>query len=440
MADYIRPTPRNPFLGGLADLLEASTSPERTQQMQGIMSMLGVPAVASTLNRMSYGAPLTSGAGGLGGTTRILPDVLEAAMTVAPMAPVAGKAAKATAKALGPTAAGMAEGYLQRQGLMAGIVPTGGKAASKIDEITGLPLNPDGTVTLFHHTNKTAAEQIAKSGRLKSAGEPSVYLTTQKATDTGYGDVAVPVRVKPSMLNLDDQFPSGRMDFSIDTGKPKGSVPVTVEKQSFQYPQDEAMRLAQQRAALPVEQGGLGLPAGNTAEQRAKAMGFDVNNPQYHATDVDYESIRPSRTGKMGAGVYMSPSSKYAEKYVGENSRVLPLVTRGQFANKDVAMDIAESIRQKMASQNPDFSVPEWKRQTTQGISDAGYAGQSFSGLESVVTNPENIRSRFAAFDPFRRTAAIAATMGAAAPDLLAAQEDEAMRQRQLGLIGTLAP
>lgn len=118
MADYIRPTPRNPFLGGLADLLEASTSPERTQQMQGIMSMLGVPAVASTLNRMSYGAPLTSGAGGLGGTTRVLPDVLDAALAVAPMAPAAGKAAVATGKALGPTAAGMTERYMQRQGLM----------------------------------------------------------------------------------------------------------------------------------------------------------------------------------------------------------------------------------------------------------------------------------------------------------------------------------
>jgi hypothetical protein len=195
-----------------------------------------------------------------------------AAGTALGVAPFSGKALPAAGRSLGPIAAGMAEGYLQRQGLMAGIVPTGGKAASKIDEITGLPLNPDGTVTLFHHTNKTAAEQIAKSGRLKSAGEPSVYLTTQKATDTGYGDVAVPVRVKPSMLNLDDQFPSGRMDFSIDTGKPKGSVPVTVEKQSFQYPQDEAMRLAQQRAALPVEQGlpspqSLTMPSVPTVEQ-----------------------------------------------------------------------------------------------------------------------------------------------------------------------------
>lgn len=296
---------------------------------------------------------------------------------------LARQAALATGKTLGPTAAGMAEGFLQRQGLMPGVLPNnlGGKAATKIDELTGLPLNSDGTVTLFHHTNKSAAEQIAKSGRLKSAGEPSVYLTTQKVTDTGYGDVAVPVRVQPSLLNLDDQFPGGRMDFSIDTGKPKGSIPVTVEKQSFQYPQENAMRLAQQRAALPVEQGGLGLAAGNTAEQRAGAMGFDYNNPVYHATDVDFQSIQPSSRGKMGAGVYVSPSSKYAEKYTGENARVLPLVTRGQLADENVAMDISESIRQKMFAENPDFSVPDWKRQTTRAISDAGYSGQGFSEI-----------------------------------------------------------
>jgi len=42
---------------------------------------------------------------------------------------------------------------------------------------------------------------------------------------------------------------------------------------TFAAPQDEALRLAQERAALPVEQGGLGLPPNNTAEQRAAAMG-----------------------------------------------------------------------------------------------------------------------------------------------------------------------
>jgi hypothetical protein len=44
-------------------------------------------------------------------------------------------------------------------------------------------------------------------------------------------------------------------------------------KMSSPYPQQQALELAQQRAALPVEQGGLGLPVGNTPEMRAQAMG-----------------------------------------------------------------------------------------------------------------------------------------------------------------------
>ena len=104
------------------------------------------------------------------------------------------------------------------------------KLTSKIDEITGLPLNSDGTVTLFHHTNKNAAESIAKTGMLKSAGEPDVYLTTRKITDTGYGDVAVPININPSLLNIDDAFPNGRLDFRVHVGKQKGMLPVQIDK------------------------------------------------------------------------------------------------------------------------------------------------------------------------------------------------------------------
>jgi hypothetical protein len=43
------------------------------------------------------------------------------------------------------------------------------------------------------------------------------------------------------------------------------------------------------------------------------------------------------------------------------------------------------------------------------------------------------VRSRFAAFDPFRRTAATAAAFGVAAPDLLAAeQQDDLNKMRKL--------
>ena len=95
-------------------------------------------------------------------------------------------------------------------------------------------------------------------------------------------------------------------------------------------------------------------------------------------------------------------------------------MARGKLADDDVAMNIAESIRQEMAAQNPNFSVAEWKKRTTQALADAGYAGRNMSGLESVITDPSNVRSRFAAYDPFRRDVATATAMGVALPDLLA--------------------
>ena len=101
----------------------------------------------------------------------------------------------------------------------------------KIDEDTGLPLNPDGTVTVYHHTSRQAAENISNMGQLQSAGEPDVYVTSRRETDTGYGDTAVPIRINPKQLILDDEFPGdGRRDFRINVKKPKGSIQVKVEE------------------------------------------------------------------------------------------------------------------------------------------------------------------------------------------------------------------
>ena len=98
----------------------------------------------------------------------------------------------------------------------------------RIDETTGLPLNADGTVTVFHHTNRRAAERIRATGELRSAGEPDVYVTTRAITDTGYGDTAVAIRIDPSRLSRDDEFPNGRKDFRLAVGKPRGSIQVDV--------------------------------------------------------------------------------------------------------------------------------------------------------------------------------------------------------------------
>jgi len=55
---------------------------------------------------------------------------------------------------------------------------------------------------------------------------------------------------------------------------------------------------------------------------------------------------------------------------------------------------------------------------------DAGAFGRK-TITEMVLDPNENVRSRFAAFDPFRRTAAIAATMGVASPDLFARPQQQ---------------
>lgn len=89
------------------------------------------------------------------------------------------------------------------------------------DEITGLPLNPNGTVTVYHGTTKDSAAEIQRTGILKSAGEPDVYFTTAK-DGTGYGDgTVVGVEIDPKQLILDDEFPDGRRDFRVNVGKSK---------------------------------------------------------------------------------------------------------------------------------------------------------------------------------------------------------------------------
>jgi hypothetical protein len=105
MADEIRATPRSPILGLFSDLvnlpLQYMSSPERTQQSQGAAQFLYGTGIPKTLERMSYGDSLFSGAGGLGGTTRMRPETAEALMNVAPVLPVAGRVAGRTGQAFG---------------------------------------------------------------------------------------------------------------------------------------------------------------------------------------------------------------------------------------------------------------------------------------------------------------------------------------------------
>jgi len=92
----IRETPRSFISGLFSDVLGGALNMPNLQ-MTGVpaldlfyanrkplMNLMGVGDVQKTAERISYGEPLTSGAGGLGGTSRPLPETVGAALTVAP--------------------------------------------------------------------------------------------------------------------------------------------------------------------------------------------------------------------------------------------------------------------------------------------------------------------------------------------------------------------
>jgi hypothetical protein len=110
MSDEIKPTPRGTLSGMLADALASVDS--KLPRMAS--EIIGVPAMARTMDRVSYGEPLTTGRGM---TLKPREDTLNALMGAAPFAqgakaaaPLARKgAAMAVQNALAPTSPGMAQ-------------------------------------------------------------------------------------------------------------------------------------------------------------------------------------------------------------------------------------------------------------------------------------------------------------------------------------------
>jgi hypothetical protein len=267
-------------------------------------------------------------------------------------------------------------------------------------------------------------------------------------------------------------------------------------------PQEEALRLAQQRAALSPAKGGLGLAANNTPEQRAAAMG--INTDAYHGTKQDIKgAFVPGYNDDLA---FVTKDPDFASKWVGKGKMQKRV---GAEAEQKSAEDLYRALKHKhmdfesLDRDDPNFHAEYDKRNnafkeafakeagldpdrthsavypmkveannTFNPETDMDVMAEYFAknntpqeiikhfqhgnylvyenqpvvdflkskGYDSMrlrestddnfptiaVFNPETIRSRFAAFDPFRKTAATAAVMGVAAPDLLAKEQEKA--------------
>lgn len=162
----------------------------------------------------------------------------------------------------------------------------------------------------------------------------------------------------------------------------------------------------------------LGLPENNTAMDRARALGFDVD--AYHGTNKDFPYFdvgKSSKSAAFGPGVYITyePSKAAGWSKSESGANVMPLKVKRQNVlplaelNDDDAKKLSGYLGReiKSGSHVPYFSLENRGGSIAGGALNAGFdgvdhAGPGGHGLNTVFMNPSSIRSRFAAFDPAR--------------------------------------
>ena len=374
----------------------------------------------------------------------------------------AAKAVAAGAKALGPTAVGMGERYLQRQGLMPAVVPNFPTSITNRSEVKNVANNfadqfkqMGFDVTLDHSGSKAGASSYLrvsdpKTGRFlskpirisdhsKGAKEldANINVLNPQEDFTKITSALNDMREKGDTLVFkQDKYAQELIANGIKpkTAYQRAKTEIT-ENQPSPYPQQAAIDLAQQRAALPIEQGGLGLPVGNTAEQRAAAMGFDTD--AYHGTTNDFNKFAgrlPTYAAEEPriADIYANATGRHmALSNINAGPNIIPLKLGGkEFTVSDLGEggggwfsdNLAQALgiprTRTLINELPKYGIDRLK------VTDMDDIG-GVQTQHMIPSGSDNIRSRFAAFDPFRRTSAIAATMGVAAPDLMAGQDNE---------------
>lgn len=260
---------------------------------------------------------------------------------------------------------------------------------------------------------------------------------------------------KGAVSAVADVLPVGRVATGLIGAATKGKASgligdaLNVARPKTQY--EENMALAQQRAALPVEQGGLGLAPDNTPMDRAKSIGFNVSRVSsrqplseapltiyYHATDRDIKSFPEVSTGYNSSTFteptqvqryanFVTPDFDFADNFASQyekGANVMPLVLR---INKDIDLSGGINPEQALEMGLPRTakymnSTNTWQlfdnevgKNVKKSLKEKGYDSAYLTEenptngdyKESIaVLDPSRIRSRFAAFDPFRRNEA----------------------------------
>jgi hypothetical protein len=193
---------------------------------------------------------------------------------------------------------------------------------------------------------------------------------------------------------------------------------------------------AQKNAALPVEQGGLGLHKDNTAMDRARALGFDTD--AYHGTRADTQTLKAIRPNSGTSAimrstglkpVFTTDSPMQASEYAlrrnkGKGSSVYPLLINrnnevgyhfpsdSYLKNKHILYDEDYSRGLGGSSWMDTMPLYHWAADTKaptvrmEGVHDGAGISNNFPSTVTAIIDPKNIRSKFAAFDPLKKDSA----------------------------------
>lgn len=448
MADNLQATPRNELLGLLSDAmyggLDWMKDPRRSQQMQGLAGLLESTGIPQTTQRMAYGEPLTNI--GRANVPLLKPETAEALMNVAPFAPAVGRLASRAVKAT--------------EGLP-----------------VGMSIKPINLSKGIYKPELTMEEM------LKVKDIPTVERVRKSIDLVGEKEFEKMVNAQYKKYKPVDQDQEAMLVESV-------TLDILGRAQRSPYPQQAALDLAQQRAALPVSEGGLGLPANNTPMDRARAMGFETpalhgsgtpninafdpnlvgtkagnafdnymwftSNPESasgYALNTNQFALIPevkalnSQMSQIGKDISSAYTNKNMDKvgelrkelnaimkqksdiykdfemgrYVSEGSTIYPVLLKtNQF------MPYEAGGKNWMKANRP--AIEESQSRGFQGVEIRNVKDNPNPSVGSLIAdtyateNPDLIRSRFAAFDPFRKDVATATAMGVALPDLLAAE------------------
>ena len=171
--------------------------------------------------------------------------------------------------------------------------------------------------------------------------------------------------------------------------------------------------IARKNAMLPIEKGGLGLPETNTASDRAKAMGFDIDNIVYHGTDEKFKEFDPKTIGSnhidsRNGGFFFTQSQRVASSYgkhvnpyllKKDNAHIIELPTiNPRFEDPNYPTKVYHNPIDVYDTKSADL-LDKARYDDRDSITVKGFKNNDLR----VVFKPHHIRSLDAAFDPMKK-------------------------------------